>query len=56
MLDHEHWLLRKIESLESQRAIINNLIGDLNRELMTLRGMSVNNQNNYGGDIEPNNT
>lgn len=54
MPTREQWLIRKIESLESQRNNINNLIGDLNRELMIYRGMPVNDQQNYGGNIHPN--
>jgi len=53
MPTREHYLIRKIEYLESERNTINNLLGDLNRELMILRGMPVNSQQNYGGDIHP---
>jgi hypothetical protein len=53
MPTREAWIKRKIESLEDQRDSINNVIGDLRRELMTLNGQPVNDQQNYGGNIEP---
>jgi len=53
MPDREQWLLRKIESLQSESQTIHEVIGNLTRELMTLRGMPVNDQYNYGGDIHP---
>jgi hypothetical protein len=52
-LDYRIYLLRKIVSLEDQRHEINNALDDLNRKLMMHDGMPVNDQDNYGGNIHP---
>jgi len=50
MPTREAWIRRKIESLEDQRESINNVIGDLKRELLAMNGQAVNGQLGIGGD------
>ena len=56
MPDREHWLLRKIEFYRNLIQNYQEIIGDFKRELRTLQNKSVNDQQNYGGDIKPKNT
>jgi hypothetical protein len=53
MSTREAWIKRKIEIIEGERESINNVIGDLKRELMQIQGKAANDQADYGGDIEP---
>jgi hypothetical protein len=49
----EAWLRRKIELKEQAVQLIQEDIGDLKRELAIHLGRDVNQQQNYGGNIEP---